>query len=503
MAPAALILWPLISLGFFAALGAPRGLIWSVVIGYLFLPENFDAVNLPLADYNKPFAISFSAALGTLLFRGKSDPDLQIVRTPLPAIMVMLLAMFLFVSPIGTFITNPETLVNGPTIRPGLSPRDALADMVLSGILITPLILAWWLLRRPEHHRELLLAILIMGLAYTFLTLFERRMSPQLNLWIYGYFPHAWLQHVRGGGFRPLVFLRHGLWLGFFLFTVVIAAIALSRDPDMRNRALMPFAAIWVMLVLLLSRNLGASMLALVFVPLLIFLPFMLQARIASVLAVVILTYPALHEAMETPLNRFLDFVSDLSADRAQSFQTRLENETELLNRANEKPTFGWGGWGRMRIVDETGRDVSLVDGAWIVAKGKTGWVGYLAYFGLLTVPVFFAARAARRKKLSPAVGGMLAMMAGNYLYIIPNSTINPIAFLMLGAMAAYAQYDLVQRKEDKESPAEPERKLRYSRFAPGSSALARDSAEGQGSSPHRRAVSTPYSSRSRRKSSS
>ncbi len=500
MAPAALILWPLISLGFFAALGGPRGLIWSVVIGYLFLPENFFAVNLPLADYDKPFAISFAAALGAVLFREKPGPDLKVVRTPLPACMFMLLAMFLFVTPIGTFLTNPETLVNGPTIRPGLSPRDALADMVKAGIAIVPLVLAWWMLRRPEHHRELLMAILMMGLVYTFFTLFERRMAPQLNMWVYGYFPHAWLQHIRGGGYRPLVFLRHGLWLGFFLFTVLLAAIALSRDPEVRSRALMPFAAMWVMLVLLLSRNLGASMLALVFAPLLALTTFKLQGRIASVLAIVILTYPALHEAMEQPMDRFLDFVSDLSAERAQSFETRLNNETQLLDRANEKPIFGWGGWGRMRIVDETGRDVSLVDGAWIVFKGNSGWVGYLAYFGLLTFPVFFAARAARRKKITPAIGAMMAMMAGNYLYIIPNSTINPIAYLMLGAMAAFAHYDPVQVAETEERPEKPDRTTRYSRFAPGGS-LARESAEAQGSSPHRRAVSTPYSSRSRRKS--
>lgn len=501
MATAVLLIWPVITLIMFKALGPPRGLIWSVVIGYLFLPENFVAIDLPIVDYEKFFAISFSAALATLLIRETPRDGLRRVKTPMPALMFFLLAVLLLVSPVGTYITNPEALVNGPTIRPGLSGRDILADMALTLIQIAPLLLAWRLLTQPEHHRELLIAILAVGFVYTFFVLFERRMSPQLNVWFYGYFPHNWIQHNRGGGFRPLVFLRHGLWLGFFLFTVVIAALALSRDREVRNRALLPFLALWALLVLFLSRNLGATMLAVLFAPLMLFLPFLLQARITAILAVVIVIYPALHDVMEVPMNRFLDFVSGISAERAQSFQVRLENESELLARANEQPLFGWGAWGRMRIINEFGVDVSLVDGAWIVQKGTSGWVGYIGFFGLLTLPVIFAGRAARRKPITPAVGGMMVMMAGNFLYIIPNSTLNPIAFLVLGAMAAFAQYDLAEnRAEVVDTTSEPERQVQYSRFTAGV-ASPQQAAADQGLSPHRRPVSTPYSSRSRRKS--
>jgi len=152
-------------------------------------------------------------------------------------------------------------------------------------------------------------------------------------------------------------------------------------------------------------------------------------------------------------------------------------------------------------VINEFGVDVSLVDGAWIVQKGTSGWVGYVGFFGLLALPVIFAGRAARRKPITPAVGGMLAMMAGNFLYIIPNSTINPIALLMLGALAGFAQYDLVKRTtKAEETPSDPVRQVRYSRFAPGAPPQVAPEPD-QGSSPHRRAVSTPYSSRSRRKS--
>lgn len=515
MAPAALILWPPITIILFAILGAPRGLIWSVIVGYLFLPENYFVFDLPGVSFDKSFTISFSAVLATLIFHRRRDPDIHIFNVSMRNVIFFLLAVLVLVSPIGTLLTNPEMLENGPTIRPGLTPRDIPADIADTLIRFAPLLLAWRLLTRPEHHRELLIAILVMAFVYTFLVLFERRMSPQLNVWIYGYFPHNWIQHVRGGGFRPLVFMRHGIWLGFFLFTAVIAALALSRDPAVRKRALLPFVALWILIVLFLSRNMGASMLALLFAPLVLLATFSFLARNAQILALLILFYPALHHTMEEPMNLFVEFVSSISEERAQSFQVRLDNEAELVARANEKPLFGWGGWGRMRIINEYGRDTSLVDGAWVVQKGKSGWVGYIGFFGILVLPVIFAARAARRKPISPAVGGMMAIMAGNFLYIIPNSTINPIAMLMLGALAAFAQYDLIESEATESAQAQEPKKqvLRYTRFGPddprsGARATSKVSAEtttrpSQGSRPHSRPVSMSYSSRSRRKSDS
>ena len=34
---------------------------------------------------------------------------------------------------------------------------------------------------------------------------------------------------IREGGFRPIVFLQHGLWLALFVCTSLMAAIALAR----------------------------------------------------------------------------------------------------------------------------------------------------------------------------------------------------------------------------------------------------------------------------------
>ena len=456
MAGPVLIIWPFISFALFAILGPARGLIWSVMVGYLFLPEGFAFSFSGLPEYEKSSAIAIGALVPAIVFYRKAIPmgtsDLLFKVTMFSCLIVLLL------SPIGTYLTNTETLINGPVVRRGLTQWDTIAIASNLVIWFAPLLLAWRFLRTPEQHRDVLIALVALGLAYTLLVLFELRMSPQLNKWIYGYFPHSWRQHLRGGGFRPIVFLRHGLWVGFFLFSVVIAAIALSRDKTL-PRPVFLGAAAWVLVVLILSRNLGATMLAIMWLPVVTFIALRTQVRAASIVAVILLGYPWLSQASLTPATRLLETVSSFSAARAQSFQFRLDNEHLLLERAMEKPAYGWGGYSRQRVYDEHGRDHTLTDGVWIIAFGQRGWVGYLAFFGLLSVPILFLGRTARRKKLTPAIAGMAVITAGNLMYLIPNSTLSPIAMLLLGTIAAFVQFS-----KKKDLPPE-DRTVRYTRF--------------------------------------
>ena len=45
-----------------------------------------------------------------------------------------------------------------------------------------------------------------------------------------GYFQHSFEQMMRAGGFRPIVFLYHGLWVAFLTATAVLAAFTLAPD---------------------------------------------------------------------------------------------------------------------------------------------------------------------------------------------------------------------------------------------------------------------------------
>jgi hypothetical protein len=473
----AIFSWPIVTLILFASLGPARGLIWSVVLGYMFLPENFGYDIPGLPPYDKLTAIPFSLLLASVIHWKKVER--LPAQDPWFRVFIIICFVVLIFGSFGTLMQNKETLFNGPVLRQALSLRDVVSMVSDSILIMLPFILAWHFLRKPEDHRHLLVAVVIMGLFYTLLVLFELRMSPQLNKWIYGYFPHNWRQHLRGGGYRPLVFLRHGLWLGFLLFMIIIAAMALYRDKskgeDASQKAspvLFLLGGIWCFLVLSISRNLGATMLAVMLVPFVLFFGFRTQTRVASVMAVIILTYPFLSMASLTPATKLLEIIAPIAPERAQSFQFRLDNEHLLTERAMEKPSFGWGGYSRQRVFDERGRDLTVTDGLWIITLGQGGWVKYLAFFGFLTAPLLFLRRAARRKEISAPIAGMAVIMGGNFVYMIPNSTLSPLGLIMLGAMAAFVQYDVVREKAPQPVDPTPNRAHgRYSRFSPGQSA--------------------------------
>ena len=82
--------------------------------------------------------------------------------------------------------------------------------------------------------------------------------------------------------------------------------------------------------------------------------------------------------------------------------------------------------------------------------------------------------RAAKRRELHAPTVGLVLIMAGNLLYLIPNSTISPVAWLMVGALVRFVE-TVPKRAHDgseqRDVDPEPERReLRYTRFEGGSS---------------------------------
>jgi hypothetical protein len=77
----------------------------------------------------------------------------------------------------------------------------------------------------------------------------------------------------------------------------------------------------------------------------------------------------------------------NVSEERAASLGMRLRNENELAAKALERPTFGWAGWGRSRVYDIYGRDISVSDGGWIIALGEHGLFGLAAWCIAMLLP--------------------------------------------------------------------------------------------------------------------
>jgi len=119
----------------------------------------------------------------------------------------------------------------------GLYFQDAIAQPINQFIGIIGFLMARALLHTREDQRDLLLALMIAGLAYSLPILIEVRLSPQLNNWVYGYYQHLFSQTIRGNGYRPMVFLYHGIWLAYFVLTALLAALTLWKADTGRTRA--------------------------------------------------------------------------------------------------------------------------------------------------------------------------------------------------------------------------------------------------------------------------
>ena len=264
-------------------------------------------------------------------------------------------------------------------------------------------------------------------------------MSPQLHTKIYGFFPHSFGQQIRGAGFRPIVFLNHGLIVAIVTAMACISAFVLWRSvPGRRSRAARWFlAGVWLSMVLVLCKSFGSMMIAVGLIPIVLVFGVRGQMFAAAGIALIVLTYPMLRGAGLVPVYQVHAWVQSMDADRARSFETRLENEDALLARANEKPLTGWGTWGRNRVYDaNSGRDTSITDGVWAIIIGSMGWFGYIAQFGLLTLPTIVLCVRRRALNVSLATSGLALVMAANLIDLLPNSSLTPLTWLIGGALA-------------------------------------------------------------------
>ena len=508
LAHLALIAFPVVVAVLFRRLPLPRALAWSIVAGYLLLPTRL-GFNLPaLPSYDRTLAPSLAAAIMTAVVvrspqvrralragaghvaapspradggvrarmaageasgadaaaeaRRPADPTVEAVRLaalrrrhPLLLGLLGLLAL----SPIATFLANGESVWRGGDLPPipGLRPYD-LGNMVLGALVpIVPFLLARRYLASPASHATLLRVLAVAGLLYSIPALVEIRLSPQINVWVYGFFPHSFAQHIREGGFRPVVFLEHGLRLGIFLAMALLAAAALWRGAgaapppsaaavlrrgggaDRATVGRWGLALLWMGGTLYLSKNLGAFVIAAAVLPIMILAGARGRLLLAGLVALTVLLYPMLRGAGLVPTALVHDLAASANPSRAASLQFRFDNEDTMLARANLKPLAGWGGFGRSDMFDErTGEGLITPDGVWIITIATRGWLGYIAIFGLLTLPILLLWR--RRAEVAPATAGLALVLTASLLDLLPNSGLTPVTWLLAGALAGQAE---------------------------------------------------------------
>lgn len=434
----ALAVFPLVVVALYGRLRADRALVWSLMLGYLFLPEPPAVFDLPLMPplnkHNIPALMAFMIALWRYGFNGPILPQNLVGK--------VLLLLFVF-SPVITVFTNEEPIFFGQVGVEGHNFKHALALPIEQFLLILPFLMARQFLADGGSQREILWALMIGGLVYSLFMLIEIRLSPQLNLWIYGYYQHLFGQSIRAGGYRPVVFLYHGLWVAFFTMTAVVSAYALWRNSkETRFKLLM--AALYLTGIMILAKSLGSLLFMVLLVPLVVLFSTGVQVRIAIVIGSIALAYPILKGADLIPQDQLLAQAAAIDPQRAGSLEFRFDNENTLLERAYQKPIFGWGSFGRNHILDPVnGNILTVTDGRWIIVIGVYGWVGFIAEFGLLLLPLILLGReiAARQgQEISPYIGPLSLLLAINALDMLPNATLTPLTWLLVGALTGYAE---------------------------------------------------------------
>ncbi|WP_296939055.1 hypothetical protein [uncultured Marivita sp.] len=443
----ALAIWPLVTVVLFQKLPPGRAVLTTLIAGYLFLPEPPAGFDFPLLP---PLTKHTIPALSAFVMWYRMYPQ-NFNPLPRSPVAVGLLLLFMF-SPIVTALFNMQPVYWGNFTIQGMTIKDSIGIVIQQCLLALPFLLARRFLKTAEDQRDLLIALLIGGLVYSVPMLIEIRLSPQLNLWVYGYYQHDFSQTMRFGGFRPMVFLNHGIWAAFFLLMSIVATFALWKYGNFKRKWAILGAALYLTAVLVLAKSLGAWLFAAALIPTIIVFSARWQMRLALCIALFAITYPAMKGIGLVPEAQILEAAASIDPDRAASLEFRFTNENRLLERAQAKPLFGWGNYDRNQIMNPANGVIeTITDGRWIILIGQLGWLGFLAEFGLLLLPVFLLWRETRHRSVdsySLLLAPLALLLSVNVFDLLPNATLTPLTWLMAGALLGYAETLRDGRKE-------------------------------------------------------
>lgn len=453
--------WIPIVLYFFSRLPVQRAVILSFLTAWLFLPMAAIPVS-SLPDYTKMSATCYGILIATALFDLQRFQQFRPHWIDIPLIIWCLCPLL-------------SSVTNGLGLYDGLS--SSLNQIVTWGF---PYFLGRLYLGSLKGLQQLAVGIVWGGLIYIPLCLIEIRLSPQLHQWLYGFNPQSFDQAIRYGGYRPIIFMQHGLMVGIWMMTATLIAFALWRTGILRQ-LLTQFAQdslgiskdgaegkgktsprlktlirepVWGaaaagVLVLLVTfaliKSTGAYFLLALGIVLFIALQWGRTALPLIAIALLLSGYlvfastggltPGFIAQVSTTVTRLSD------ADRSASLVFRLENEAQLSRKARLQPIFGWAGWGRARIVNEYGQDISVTDSLWIINFGNYGFVGLWSWLGAMLLPTlgFVLLKYPPSTWGHPQVVPAAVLAIGLMLYVIDclsNAMTNPIYTLIAGGLA-------------------------------------------------------------------
>ncbi len=418
-----------------------RAVLYAYLAAWLFLPPRMVYFLPGLPDYTKMSATTMGVLLATAIF----DMDRLVRFRPrwfdLPMALWCIAPMF-------------SSITNGLGAYDGASESFAL--VISWG---APYLVGRLYFNSFEGVREVAMAILIGGLIYVPLCLFEAKMSPQLHNWVYGYHQHNWLDTMRMGGWRPTVFMQHGLAVGLWMVMATTLGIWLATSRCLRSIAGVPP---WLYMTLLVVTTLFCrSMIALGLMLLVLGILAMLrypytQWRPIVLIAIVIAPFYMFVRTTDiVPKEDILAPIRMLAGpERTYSIKTRLNSEGPMTQHAMAKPMFGHGGHGRFmpKIKGGLVNDMWVIpDAMWTIKFAKHGLYGLFTMTAALLLPIFLLWRnlppslwTDPRYAYAAALAAVLLLFTYDCLL---NAMENPVVLLASGALCGFAGQTLPAAK--------------------------------------------------------
>jgi hypothetical protein len=436
----------------FAALPPRRAVISAFLVAWLFLPMvGYDLPGLP--DYTKTSATCAGVLLAAAIFDGARFLRFRPRFVDVPIAVWCLIPFFSAVS-YGWGLYEGFASILNQTVQWGM-----------------PYFIGRLYFDDLRSIRELAIGVFIGGLVYTPLCLFEIRFSPQLHSMVYGFHQHSWIQTLRGGGYRPTVFMQHGLAVGTFMCTAALIGLWLWRTKALRS--IMGVPSLWLAVAVagtaVLCKSSGATVLMLLGIAILWATKWIRRPFLAAMLVATPAAYILLRTIAGWSGQELIDLARMISDERGNSLQSRLNSESVLW--ALVQPQL-WVGSGRfiysLQRINNEGPGV-IPDGMWIIALGCNGLIGLAAFVGVLTLPPALLLRKVKARFWAhPAVAAAAVLAVVVALYMVDclfNAMNNPILLLAAGGVASIASLrdpfvGLARRAPAPARPIEPSRPI-------------------------------------------
>jgi hypothetical protein len=237
LVPLVMFSWIPVVLYLFSRLPARQAVVLSFLGAWLFLPQAVLELN-GIPDYTKTSATCYGILLATFIFDAGRFSAFKFGWLDVPMLVWCL-------CPIASSLLN------------GLGPYDGFASALDQTMTWgVPYFLGRIYLSSLLGLRHLAIGIFVGGLIYMPLCILESRLSPQLHRIVYGAFASAdFGQTMRLGGFRPTVFMAHGLAVAAFMMASTLIGLWLWHTGTVRQIRNIPMGAIFHACVYPLYRS--------------------------------------------------------------------------------------------------------------------------------------------------------------------------------------------------------------------------------------------------------